>query len=199
MKAIAINRNPGQPLIHPLSVTLYADSAITPMRRPIFLPDFSEQWIARVLPACRISRLGKTIGDKFSGRYFDAVTLCVHLVPREWVSESEAGTLHSDIAGMFDNALVTGQWIPYQSPTLASEASASSNSGFEINIGQLKATLRAEDIDFERAITETSKFATLKTGDIIMPCTLEVELPVEVGTEIKCLLNGQIALDFKLK
>lgn len=199
MKAIAINRNPGQPFIHPLSVTLYADSAITPMQRPVFLPDFSEQWIARILPACRISRLGKTIGGKFARRYFDAISLCAHLVPREWISESESGTLHGDIAGMFDNALITGQWLAYQPDADVENHNVSTTAQLAINIGQLTANLNTDEVGFERAIAEASKFATLKTGDIIMPCTLEVEIPVEVGTEIKCTLNGLTALDFKLK
>ncbi len=188
MKAIAFNRHPAQPFVKPLALTMFADSAITHGDRPVFLPDFSDEWILRVLTACRISRLGKTIGLKFTGRYFDAITLCLQLMPRQWYEQLTCGQLHGDLPGLFDNALITGTWTKPLNGT-----------DLEIKINGLETTLSAQDVGFETAISETSAFATLKNGDIIMPCALQVELPAFEGARFTAELAGQPVLDFKLK
>lgn len=188
MKAIAFNRHPAQPFTKPLSVTMFADSAITPCLRPVFLPDFSDKWIARILPACRISRLGKSIETRFAPRYFDAVTLCLHLMPQQWYEQLTCGELHGDLPGLFDNALITGQWIEPQP-----------GKPLEIKINALDTTIAWDAVGFEKAISETSQFATLKNGDILMPCALQVEIPAYEGFYFKGSLDSQSVINFKLK
>lgn len=188
MKALAFNRHPAQPFSNPLSVTLFADSAITPSTRPVFLPDFSDKWIARLMPACRIGRLGKTIADRFADRYYDAVTLCLQLIPQQWYDDLKLGKSNGDITGLFDNALIVGNWL-----------APNPLNPFTIEVDSLSSSLQWNDIGFEEAIVQASQFATLKNGDIIMPCSLEVELPASEGTRLRASISSQTAFDFKLK
>lgn len=78
-----------------------ADSAMTRSGQPWFVPDFGRDWRSRKAIALRVSRLGKEIGLKFAGRYFDAVTLL-------WVAEAD----DCEALDFMDGRIVCGEWIP---------------------------------------------------------------------------------------
>ena len=55
------------------------DSALLKDSKPFFIPDFSQQVDYETELVVRINRLGKNIAPRFASRYYDAVTVGIHL------------------------------------------------------------------------------------------------------------------------
>lgn len=191
MKAIFFDRDHSSPLLMPPQVGLIADSAITSHGRPVFVPDFDNEWIAEFYLAARISRLGKAIAAKFAPRYFDAVTLAMRLVPVTISDDLHAAQRPDSIASLFDNALTPGLWLP--AADLSGDGAA-----VTVTVNELSAPLADIGAVVSEAVATVSRFATIKTGDIIMPCRAVPSVSVRTGSMIKCSLDGHDCLDLKL-
>lgn len=182
MKCVVFNRLPEMPVRIPPSVEIIADSAVTPAGRPMFIPDFAPDWSVRFYPALRVSRLGKDIAPQFAERYFDAFTLALRLTsPSLDSSMRESGSEHG-LGGLFDYCLALGDWqkLPREDEELSFAAAG------------LSTTLRFKALECCEALSAISRYATLKTGDIVMPCRLPGEVPVKAPTEI----NAGMSLGF---
>lgn len=180
MKTLAFDRQPTEPLQQsPSRLELIADSAIVMPRHPVFLPDFARAWECRVFVAYRISRLGKSIQSRFAPRYYDAVTLAAVLRPAD---DAPAVPL------FYDFALTLGTWQP-----LPAEGSPLT---VEAGRRQLSLTPGMTEID---AMTEmVSQMATLKTGDILMPCRVDA-FEVEPLSVYEASLGGDVCLKMKFR
>lgn len=169
MKLIAFRRLPDRPTTIPPAVDLVADSAIVTARRPLFLPDFTDKWEARLWFAVRVGRLGKDIAPKFAMRYLDAFTLAVRLRPI-FSDGTEGG-----VDGLFDNCVALGEWIPITNGTIPD---------MTVNFEQMTCCLDACKTGADEALAVVSKYATIKTGDIILPCRLPDAIAVNPGRDI---------------
>ncbi len=160
---------------------LMADSAIVMPGRPLFIPDFSSQWLLRLVVALRVSRLGKDVPQRFAHRYFDAITLCARLT---------AADAPSGVNALFDGALSLGRWIETYG--------LSDPLPVEIDGRDIMPLSGVMDTACS-AITATSRYATLKTGDIILLRTVVERPDVAVGQELKALLAGRDVLDLRIR
>lgn len=188
MKTIAFERSVGQQLTTPPAITLIADSAPVAPGNPVFLPQFAGQWQARVYLAFRIGRLGKGISAKFAPRYRDAVTLAMKLQPVDMERQLLMSQLPAGIVGLFDNCVAFGQWGP-----IAPDAN------WAVECEGASAAISLEQSQIDRAIQSISSYATLKTGDVIMPIHLGVEFAVSVGDTLAATLNGSPVLNLRFK
>ncbi len=177
MKLIAFRRLPDRPITIPPTVDLIADSAIVTAGRPLFLPDFTDKWEARLWFAVRIGRLGKDVAPKFAMRYIDAYTLAVRLRP------IFSAAVEGGVDGLFDNCVALGEWQPVADGRIPDLTVA-----FE----QLSCRLDACQTGAAEALAVVSKYATVKTGDIILPCQLPDAIAVNPGRDIKAtiLIDG---------
>lgn len=190
MKIIAFKRNLEEPVTLPPVIDVIPDSAITVPNRPLFLPDFSEEWTGVVCPAFRISRLGKEIGRKFASRYYDAVTLALRIYPVDFIG--------SGIESVFDSCVTLGEWLPLGGDKQGSD----DNPGDSIRVPSvgtdkivveydgLTLALSHSQLDIDGAVESISHYSTLKTGDIIMPCVLPVTFPLKADTPFRATLNS---------
>lgn len=184
MKAIAFDRAPGHPFAEPSAIDLIADSALLMPGRPLFVPDFTDAWSARLYVAYRIVRLGKSIERQFAPRYYDAVTLALRLMP-----EGEESAAHSGFNGLFDNCLTLGKWQPLHD---AAEP-------VSIAMDGLTVTVSRHEADPDSAVALISRVATIKTGDIIMPCHLPVATAIRPDTHLTATVGSTPWLDIRLK
>lgn len=160
---------------------LMADSVLVMPGRPLFIPDFSSRWSLRAVVALRVSRLGKDVPQRFANRYFDAITLCARLT---------AADAPSGVNALFDGALCLGRWI--ETDSLPDPLSV------EID-GRAVAPLSGVMDTACSAITATSRYATLKTGDIILLSTVAERPDVAVGQELKGSLAGREVLSLRIR
>lgn len=184
MKTIAFNRHPGEAFATPIDIDLIADSALVLPGRPLFVPDFSSSWMARIYLVFRVSRLGKSINRKFAHRYYDAVTLAVRLIPRE-------PELPQGLAGLFDDCLQLGRWVKLPAEGEKFSIVINDNAPIELSL---------DEVGIESAVSLVSNVATIKMGDIILPCSLPQELgPVEIDSRLVATVGGEEALSVKFK
>lgn len=190
MKAVILERQLHAALMLPPSLTIVADSAITQSTRPIFLPDFDSDWTARFHLAVRISRLGKNVAPKFGSRYYDAVTLVMQMIPVTLVDELHASQRSAGMVGLFDNALVTGQWIP---------TDTIKNDTLSLSIGEADITIDALDTLASEAIAQVSSYATIKMGDLITVAQMPTGMALRSGSTLTCTLASTPCLSLRIR
>lgn len=141
------------------SITVIADSAIGRDVQPLFLPD--GQWQGALAWACRIGRLGKSVAPKFAMRYVDALAPALLTTPVPPVPAW---------AAIADSALIPGAWVPL-TPEYQPQAAS----------GSLPAQPSVAEIC--RAVADITKYATVKTGDVIVFAPGE-PLPLAPGMSV---------------
>lgn len=188
MKAILFDRNIQEPILPTPGLTLISDSAITIAGRPVFLPDFDSQWAAEFYLTIKICRLGKCISQKFAHRYYDKFTVAMRLVPTNITAELRSNGLPTAVGDIFDNALTLGNWSEI----------ANTPEAFEININGVSVNIDSLKSMADEAISIVSRYATLKTGDVIMIGRLNNACSAERGMEIRSTINSQECLSLKI-
>ena len=88
-----------------------ADTALLRSHKPFFIPDDMGRIDYEAEIVVRISRLGKTIPQRFAHRYYDAVTLGVDFTAREWQQQLRKAGLPWDLCKGFDGSAAIGDWI----------------------------------------------------------------------------------------
>lgn len=189
MKVLSFDRNAGACMSVPPQITVIPDSAIVPGSNPIFLADFSIDWAGQLCIAYRVSRLGKSISEKFAPRYYDAVTLCLRAHAVDMESMLVRDKLAAGICGAFDSCLAVGNWHPLPADKGQLNISSTSWSG----------EVEQSAVGECAALSLVSRYLTLKTGDIIMPCRLGPLMPLHRDTVFEASLNGIPLLRVKIK
>ena len=105
MKVIGFTGNYGMEDMLPQTY-LMADSSILYSGRPLFVPDFAREFVARPTIVVRTGRLGKCIAAKFAHRYWDAFTAGFSVK----ACQSDDRRL-SALDRAFDGAAVVGDWV----------------------------------------------------------------------------------------
>lgn len=143
----------------------------------MFIPDFDTQWVVQLYFALRICRLGKDIDAKFATRYFDAFTIAARLKPLAMTCDAMQQDINNNgLLGVFDYCLALGDWV--------STNVINANEQFTINASTFSFKLTTKAIAAEAAVSAITAYSTIKTGDIIMPCTLPAEISVAAPTNI---------------
>ena len=192
MKIFAFDRRPGSALLLPPSVELLADSAVVAPDRPLFLPDFDTDWEAHFYLCGRVSRLGKDIALKFAPRYFDAVSLAMRLVPRSLVNDFRLSGRQTGLLGVFDCCLQLGQWQTVD-PTTADDKPLT------VTVGQATQTIDDPLKAIAESLSAISRYATLKTGDLLLALHLDFSLPATVGDNVTATLASTPVLSARIK
>lgn len=172
----------------PPSLTLTTDSSAVRDNRPVFLPEMSQRWRCDFMPAYFISRLGKTISQRFAGRYFEKMTVAARFVPLDLLPASGDSTPRATAwVTAFDGAIAIGKAV---------EAADIINAEIKSPGNSITATAATE---IDRAISLLSSIMTIKTGDIIIPPAILGSCSVGIGDHIEVTAGGEKVLCFNLK
>lgn len=190
MKLLAFNRTLSEPLLQPAQMSVVADSAITDYRRPVFLPDFDEQWGGEMYLAVKISRLGKNISEKFAPRYYEEISCCLMPQPLTVGKQFQQLQQPTGLITSMDNAAITGAWLPLA------------------ELPENHLTINALNLDtivvdnyrdlIAQAVSLASRYATLKTGDIILPCRVAPIQILSRGIEVECKMASKEVMNLKI-
>lgn len=167
------------------AVYMKAESALLKNNKPFFVPDFLGRIDLEGNMVVRLSRLGKSIPERFAHRYYDAITLGVAFTARELLLQSEASGLPVDMAVGLDGSAAIGEWVPIEQIGGADDLS------FHLDIdGEMVQKGRTADMLFsvDKIISYISQFMTLKMGDVIF--TGCPSLPIEAKPDQR--LSGWI-------
>ena len=171
------------------TLIITTDSSVIRDNRPVFLPEISQRWCCEFSVAYLISRLGKSISEKFASRYYDMMTLCARLIPLDIV---ECGGVdgHSNWtpwATAFDGAMAMGAWQE-NGAIKAIDIAAPQSISFANAMPPI-----------DKAIKLLSKNMIIKTGDVVIPPAPLYRCDISIGDHVEARLNGEEVLKFNVK
>ena len=184
-----------------------ADSALLKSGKPFFVPDHLGRIDYETEVVVRICRLGKNISQRFSHRYYDAVTVGIDFTARDLQKKaSEAGQPWTICKG-FDGSAAIGEWIPKEqlfddSHLKGDELPGIQRLHFHLDInGQTVQEGRTSDMLYkvDEIIAYISQFFTLKTGDLLYTGTPSGVGPVHIGDHLEGWIEGRKVLEFNCR
>lgn len=203
MKIICIGRNyakhaqelnndvPQEPVFF-----LKPDSAILQKNKPFYIPDFTKEVHYEVEVLFRICRLGKNISTKFAPRYYSEVGLGIDFTARDVQQELKSQGLPWEKAKAFDASAVLGEFLPVDHfEDLSNIDFCLKKNGEIVQKGNTKEML----FDVNHLVAHTSKYMTLKIGDIIFSGTPEGVGQVEIGDRLQGFIGDKMMFDFMVK
>ncbi|MDE5650730.1 MAG: fumarylacetoacetate hydrolase family protein, partial [Duncaniella sp.] len=159
------------------------DSTVVLPGRPFFLPEDGDLRVARAHVAVRISRLGKNISRKFAPRYYDGITVGLRLTPAGEIADEMKG-----VVSAMDSSTVFGEW---REPSVA-------EAEMEANVGGVTCALGGLLPQIDCAISEISKYMTLKMGDVVMLPVFYVTPELVSSMRLVVEAGGTVVLDLKV-
>lgn len=173
-----------------------ADSSLLKDGKPFFVPDDIGRIDYETEIVVRICRLGKAIPARFAHRYYDAVTVGIDFTARELQAELRKKGLPWEMCKGFDGAAAIGEWVSVEKFRDVQALQ------FHLDInGKTVQEGRTSDMLFkiDEIIEYTSKYFTLKTGDIIYTGTPVGVGPVNIDDHLTGYIEDRKVLEFNIK
>lgn len=185
------SKNPTEPVVF-----MKPDTALLKNNKPFFIPDFTDELHYETELIVKINRLGKNIGKRYAHRYYTHIGLGVDFTARDIQRKLKSNGHPWEISKSFDNSAVIGDFKP------VSEIEDVQNIEFHLDInGKTVQQGNSKDMIFpiNELIAYTSKFFTLKIGDILFTGTPVGVGKVQVGDRLEGYIFDQKIFDFKIK
>lgn len=202
MKIICIGRNyaehakelkneiPSSPVIF-----MKPDSALLRKGEPFFYPDISENINYEAELVFKIRKIGKHISSKFAGKYFVEFTLGIDFTARDLQDKLKSKGLPWEISKAFDQSAAVGDFLPVNEYDLSKIEFTLKKNGETVQQGNSANML----FSVEKIIEYTSKFFTLKIGDLIFTGTPEGVGKVSTNDHLEGFVFDKKVLDVKIK
>jgi 2-keto-4-pentenoate hydratase/2-oxohepta-3-ene-1,7-dioic acid hydratase in catechol pathway len=172
------------------------DSALVISNRPFFYPDFSSDVHHELEVVIKISRLGRSIEEKYAHRYFNEVGLGVDFTARDLQAEQKKKGLPWEIAKGFDYSAPISEFFPVEKyQDMHNLSFRLDKNGKTVQDGSTSLMI----FSFEKIISYVSRFMTLKTGDLIFTGTPAGVGPVAIDDRLEAYLEGEKLMDFPVK
>ena len=174
MKIIGFLYNDGQ-----TEMVLKGDSCLLNGRKPLFIPDWTNELGVTECIILRVSRLGKEIAPKFANRYYDAVAPGADFIAMDVAREAKAQGKPWTKALAFDYSLAIGEFV---------------DKGERLEVIGDSFVLSPEE-----AIAEASKVMTIRQGDLVYIQAKCAPHKVEKEEIIRKEVDGKELLYCKIK
>ena len=139
------------------AMVLKGDSCLLNGRKPLFVPDWTNEPVMTPCVVLRVSRLGKEIAPRFASRYFDAVAPGADFAAADLLRKAQAEGESWTEAIAFDYSLAIGEW------SLMANGQTDEWRMFEWGEGMQTDLLMTP----EEAIAQVSRVMTIRQGDLI--------------------------------
>ena len=140
-------------------MVLKSDSCMLVNRKPFFTPDDAQDLRMTRCVVLRVSRLGKSIEQRFADRYYDAVAPGLDFVVWDKLEEARRNGSSWTEALDFDYSMAIGEWI---------------DKGERLKVKGERLLISPEE-----AIEQASRLMTIRQGDLIYIDTTESARQVE--------------------
>ncbi|MEJ6750733.1 MAG: fumarylacetoacetate hydrolase family protein [Bacteroidia bacterium] len=202
MKIICIGRNYaahaaelGNEIQKDPVVFMKPDSAIFRQRDAFYIPDWTTDVHYELEVVIRINRLGKNIEPKFASKYYSDFTVGIDFTARDVQAELKNKGLPWEKAKGFDQSAVLGEFLSTSDYDLTNLNFQLKKNGELVQDGNTSLMLHP----IAQIIEHTSKYFTLKIGDIIFTGTPEGVGPVSGGDVLEGYIEGKKVLHVKVK
>ena len=177
-------------------VFMKPDTALLRNGNPFFYPDFSQEIHYETELVVKISRLGKSIEEKFAHRYYDEVTVGIDFTARDIQLKQKQLGLPWEVAKAFDNSAPIGEFVSKH------EFGDINNINFRLDInGESVQQGNTSNMIYsvDKIISYISRFFTLKIGDLIFTGTPAGVGPISIDDQLQGFLEDRKLLDFRIK
>ncbi|MBN2683420.1 MAG: fumarylacetoacetate hydrolase family protein [Bacteroidales bacterium] len=171
------------------------DTCLLKNNNPFYYPDFTQNLNYELELVIKISKVGKSIAEKFAHRYYHEFALGIDLTARDLQDDCKKNGLPWEIAKAFDNSCPISNFYPIDSV----ESIHNLNFFLEKN-GEIvqKANSSQMIFNIDNIIAYISKFVTLKMGDLIFTGTPEGVGSLKIGDNLVAYAENRKLLDFKI-
>lgn len=204
MKIIAIacnyaahNKLPGTPFFTSEEPVVFsrADSALLKDGKPFFIPDFAADCRCQAELVVRLSRLGKSIPERFAYRYYDAVTVGIGFTAGNLLERYRGCGLPWELTTGFDGAAAVGRFVPTEGLDMTDLRFRLEADGAEVGRGW-SGDMRWS---IDRLIAYVSRFYTVRQGDLLFTGAPVPPVPARIGTRLEGFLDGERRITIKVK
>ncbi len=203
MKFICIGKNysehikemgtekPSEPVIF-----IKPDSSLIQKNSPFIIPSFSNIIHYEIEVLVLINRLGRHIDEEFSHKYYDKITVGVDFTARDYQSELKKKGLPWEKSKAFDGSALVGEWKDKNTfedlKNLEFYLLKNDEKVQHSNISKMLWSI-------DELISHSSKFFTLKIGDILFTGTPSGVGPVKKNDLLEGYLNNERLFSIKVK
>lgn len=185
------SKNPTEPVVF-----MKPDTALLKNNKPFYIPDFTDELHYETELIIRINRLGKNIAKRYAHRYYAEVGLGVDFTARDIQRKLKENGHPWEICKAFDHSAVIGDFLSLD------EIEDVQNIAFHLDInGKTVQKGNSKDMIFpvDELIAYTSRYFTLKIGDILFTGTPVGVGKVQVGDRLEGYIFDRKMFDFKIK
>ena len=203
MKFICIGKNysehikemgtekPSEPVIF-----IKPDTSLIQKNSPFIIPSFSNIIHYEIEVLVLINRLGRHIDEEFSSRYYDKITIGVDFTARDYQSELKKKGLPWEKSKAFDGSALVGEW--------KDKTTFDDLKNLEFYLLKNDEKVQHSNISkmlwsIDELISHSSKFFTLKIGDILFTGTPSGVGPVKKNDFLEGYLNDEKLFSIKIK
>ncbi|MBI3509726.1 MAG: fumarylacetoacetate hydrolase family protein [Bacteroidetes bacterium] len=203
MKIICIGRNyaehakemnsavPTEPVLFMKPETAYLKAG-----EKFYYPEFSKEIHHEVELVLRISKMGKHIDEQFANRYYEEIGIGIDFTARDLQIKMKEKGLPWEKAKAFDSSAPVGKFLPVHSfPDLKNIDFRLDVNGKTVQQGNTKNML----FSFDQLLSYSSKFFTLKKGDLVFTGTPEGVGPVKIGDKLEAYIGEEKCLELEVK
>lgn len=175
---------------------LKPETAFLHNNRPFYIPDYTNDIRIQPFIAVKISKIGKYISEKFAFGYFNEFTVGICFTANDLFNKLKANNASNDIARNFDFCCPIGKFItkPAEEEFNKTKVSLVINSGPEFSF-----SINDMILNFNKMISESSGFVSLKIGDIVMATYGMSSDPVIVNDKLQVRVNDQPIVNVEIK
>ena len=182
---------PSEPVIF-----IKPDSSLIQKNSPFIIPSFSNIIHYEIEVLVLINRLGRHIDEEFSHKYYDKITVGVDFTARDYQSELKKKGLPWEKSKAFDGSALVGEWKDKNTfedlKNLEFYLLKNDEKVQHSNISKMLWSI-------DELISHSSKFFTLKIGDILFTGTPSGVGPVKKDDFLEGYLNDEKLFSIKIK
>ena len=184
-------KEPSEPVIF-----IKPDSSLIQKNSPFIIPSFSNIIHYEIEVLVLINRLGRHIDEEFSHKYYDKITVGVDFTARDYQSELKKKGLPWEKSKAFDGSALVGEWKDKNTfedlKNLEFYLLKNDEKVQHSNISKMLWSI-------DELISHSSKFFTLKIGDILFTGTPSGVGPVKKDDFLEGYLNDEKLFSIKIK
>ncbi len=198
MKLITIHNSFTATVAEDLIFSLRPDTALLRNNDPLYFPSFCKELVGNICLIVKIDRIGKHISERFAHRYYTEVGLGINFTAADTLQRAIDEGLPHDKATSFDHSAAT-------SPRFLSLESVGGNTNsLECELkhnGEVVASFSTQQmtISLDRALSELSKYVTLRIGDLIYIGAEHKIESLSIGDTLSATLCGDELLNFDIR
>lgn len=173
----------------PFPYYMISDSCIVSRGKPLFLPEWDSDFRAVPSVVIRIGKLGKSIAERFAGRYIDGIGVGMTVRGCDTLRMLMESGKPLDRALSFDGAAATGEFMEHRDD--ASAACGRARIDFKINGESVFSSV----VDFfstaARFLSSVSSCNKMQTGDLLIIPLVSTPIQIKVGLNVEASIGPE--------